>query len=147
MSARESYGTRPEYIADVLGLLGEDALLLSYEEHRAFARVSLNRFEAIGSARVDWRGAEAVERREEFEGGTLAGLLDAYAAPDELVIVFWDNLLVPSIALPAALTARHADAILDQGHACWLFLTDRGLLIEFQDGEAFTVGRPPAAEG
>ncbi|MEU2232318.1 hypothetical protein [Streptomyces vietnamensis] len=147
MSARESYGTHPEYIADVLNLLGDETLLLTYEEHRAFAEVSLNRFEAIGSARVNWRGTEVVERTEEFGAETLVTLLHTHAAPDELVIVFWDNLLVPTIALPSALAARHADTILDQGSTCWLFLTDKGLLIEFQDGEAFTVGRPPATKG
>ncbi|WP_030693124.1 hypothetical protein [Streptomyces globisporus] len=146
MSARESYGTRPEYIAEVLALLGEDALLLSYEEQRAFAEVSLDRFEAIGSGRLDWRGAEVVEKREDFGGGALAALLGAHAAPDELVIVFWDNLLVPTIGTTAALAARHADAIVDQGPVFWLFLADEELLIEFQDGEAFRVGRPPAAE-
>ncbi|MFF0477186.1 hypothetical protein [Streptomyces sp. NPDC004284] len=142
--ARESYGTHPEYISAVLDLLGGDALLLSYEEQRTYAEASLNRFEAIGSARVDWRGAEVVERKEEFDGEALAALLHTHAGPDELVIVFWDNLAVPSIALTAARASRHAAALLDQGPTCWFFLTDSGILIEFQDGEGFTTGRPPA---
>ncbi|MFE7546619.1 hypothetical protein [Streptomyces gardneri] len=61
------------------------------------------------------------------------------------MVVFWDNLAVPSIALPASLAARHAEAILGEGYACWFLLTDSGLLIEFQDGEGLTAGRPPAA--
>ncbi|MFE7583855.1 hypothetical protein ACFU5Y_20140 [Streptomyces gardneri] len=144
MSAREVYGTHPEYIAEVLDLLGEDVLLLSYEEQRRFASVSLDRFGAIGSARLDWRGAEVVERRDDFDGKALASVLGAHAGPDELVVVFWDNLVVPSIALPASLAARHAEAILGEGYACWLLLMDSGMLIEFQDGEGLTAGRPPA---
>ncbi|MFD3532478.1 hypothetical protein [Streptomyces sp. NPDC058664] len=144
MTAREGYGKHPEYIAEVLDLLGEDVLLLSYEEEREFASVSLNRFPAIGSARLDWHGAEVVERRDGFDGDALAALLGAHAGPDELVIVFWDNFAVPSIGLPAALAARHAGAILEQGYACWILLTDGGILIEFQDGEGLTAGRPPA---
>ncbi|QES20730.1 hypothetical protein DEJ46_17695 [Streptomyces venezuelae] len=138
------YGTRPEDIAEVLGLLGEDVLLLSYEEQRRFASVSLNRFGAIGSARLDWHGADVVERHDGFDGEALASLLGAHAGPDELVVVFWDDLAVPSIALPASLAARHAEAILWVGYACWFLLTDSGMVIEFQDGEGLTAGRPPA---
>ncbi|CUM39484.1 hypothetical protein BN2537_7933 [Streptomyces venezuelae] len=137
------YGTHPEYIAEILGLLGEDVLLLSYEEQRRFAAVSLNRFGAIGSARLDWHGAEVVERRDGFDGEALASLLVAHAGPEELVVVFWDNLAVPSIALSASLLARHAEAILGECYACWFLLTDSGMLIEFQDGEGLTAGRPP----
>ncbi|MFD8973190.1 hypothetical protein [Streptomyces sp. NPDC059593] len=144
MSAHEVYGTHPEYIAEVLGHLGKDVLLLSYEEQRRFASVSLNRFGAIGSARLDWHGAEVVERRDAFDGEALAALLRIHAGPDELVVVFWDNLAVPSIALPASLAARHAEAILGECYACWFLLTDSGILIEFQDGEGLTAGRPPA---
>ncbi|MER5202830.1 hypothetical protein [Streptomyces sp. NPDC002825] len=146
MSAHESYGTHPEYIAEVLDLLGEDVLLLSYGEQRAFAEASLNRFEPIGSARLNWQGVEVTARTEEFDGEALAALLHTHAAPDELVIVFWDNLLIPTIALPATLASRHAETILDQGPTCWLFLPDGGILIEFQDGEGFTAGSPPTAD-
>ncbi|MFC9704158.1 hypothetical protein ACFTWD_26060 [Streptomyces sp. NPDC056943] len=146
MSAHEGYGTHPEYIAEILGHPGKDVLLLSYEEQRRFASVSLNRFGAIGSARLDWHGAEVVERRDAFDGEALAALLRIHAGPDELVVVFWDNLAVPSIALPASLAARHAEAILGKCYACWFLLTDSGILIEFQDGEGLTAGRPPADE-
>lgn len=145
MNPREAYGTHPEYIGATLGLLGEDAIRLSYDEHREFAATSLNRFPAVGSVRLDWSGADVLDRRDSFDGPTLAALLTAHAGPDELVIVFWDNLLPPSIALPAPLAARHAAAILDEAPTCWLLLTDSGILIEFQDGEGFTTGGPPAA--
>ncbi|MFJ8658430.1 hypothetical protein [Streptomyces sp. NPDC093795] len=143
MNARGGYGSHPEYIGKVLGLLGEDVLLLSYEDQREFAAASLNRFRTIGSARLDWRGAHVVERCEAYDGAALASLLGVHAGPDELVVVFWDNFVVPSIALPAASAARHAGAILDEGYACWILLTDSGILIEFQDGEGMTVGTPP----
>ncbi|MFF1678841.1 hypothetical protein ACFVYG_22735 [Streptomyces sp. NPDC058256] len=49
MSAKANYGTHPAAIAEVLDAVGDAAMVLSYEEDRAFAAVSLNRFGAIGS--------------------------------------------------------------------------------------------------
>ncbi|GAA0612341.1 hypothetical protein [Streptomyces crystallinus] len=57
--------------------------------------------------------------------------------------MFWSNFAVPSVALGAAVIASHADTVLDCSPACWIFLTDSGVLIEFQDGEGFMVGRIP----
>ncbi|MEU1674609.1 hypothetical protein ABZ752_21660 [Streptomyces roseifaciens] len=67
----------------------------------------------------------------------------AHATADELAVVFWDNFVVPSVALDAALVAEHAEAVLEWVARCWIFLADSGLLIEFQDGEGLTVARVP----
>ncbi|MFF3459659.1 hypothetical protein ACFYXH_36270 [Streptomyces sp. NPDC002730] len=143
LSGSEMYGTQPERIAGVLEALGESGMVLSYEEDRAFAALSLERFGAVGSSRLDWHGAEVIERCGAFDGGQLRRMVGTYAGANELVVVFWANLAVPSVALEAALVARHAEAVLECSPECWIYLTDSGVLIEFQDGEGLTAGRVP----
>ncbi|MGW5610440.1 hypothetical protein ACWEWI_30975 [Streptomyces sp. NPDC003753] len=144
MDAAVGYGTQPEAIATVLEAAGGAAVVLSYEEDRAFAALSLNHFGAVGSSRLDWHGAEVLQRSRAFDGGELQALLCRHASQDELVVVFWGNLAVPSIALGAGLAAAHADAILASCSECWIYLVDSALLIEFQDGEGFAVVRVPS---
>ncbi|MFG2307619.1 hypothetical protein ACGFS9_02845 [Streptomyces sp. NPDC048566] len=130
-------------IAELLCVLGDAAMVLSYDEDRAFAALSLSRFDSVGSARLDWRGAEVLQYSPAFDGGELRKLLGGLAGPDDLAIVFWGNLAVPSIALEAGLVAAHGDAVVACCFECWIYLVDSGALIEFQDGEGFTVGRVP----
>ncbi|MCX5406275.1 hypothetical protein OHA37_20670 [Streptomyces sp. NBC_00335] len=140
----ESYGTYRESVAELLEAAAGEAIVLSYEEDRAFAALGLNRFGTVGSLRLDWRGAEVRERSEGFDGGELRRLLGVHAAAGELAVVFWSNHRMPAVALEAALVARHAEVVVDCTPECWIHLTDSGLLIEFQDGEGFTVGVIPA---
>ncbi|MFE8947635.1 hypothetical protein [Streptomyces sp. NPDC007856] len=143
MGAKVSYGTQPDAIAALLGLFGDAAMTLSYDEDRAFAALSLSRFGSMGSTRLYWRGAEVLQSSPAFDGGELRKLLRELAGPDELAVVFWGNLGVPSIALEAGLAAVHADAVVACCLECWVYLVDSAVLIEFQDGEGFTVGRVP----
>ncbi|WP_031072908.1 hypothetical protein [Streptomyces sp. NRRL S-118] len=143
MSAGAAYGTQPDTIAAVLQATGDAAMVLSYAEDRACAALALNRFGSIGSTRLDWHGAEVLRRSTAYDGAELRSLLHAFAGRDELAVVWWGNLAVPSIALEARVAARCADEILDCGPECWIHLMDSDVLIEFQDGEGFTAGRPP----
>ncbi|MGW3410310.1 hypothetical protein [Streptomyces sp. NPDC000888] len=143
MSARANYGTHPAAIAEVLDAVGDAAMVLSYEEDRAFAAVSLNRFGAIGSVRLDWHGVEVLERSDVFDGGQLRRMVRGYADASELAVMFWGNLTVPSVALEACMVAVHAETVLECSAECWIYLVDSGVLIEFQDGEGFTAGRVP----
>ncbi|MFF3331620.1 hypothetical protein ACFYWX_18945 [Streptomyces sp. NPDC002888] len=143
MGAEASYGTQADGIAALLGAVGDAAVVLSYEEDRTFAALSLSRFGSVGSSRLDWRRAEVLQCSPAFDGGELGKLLISLASSDELAVVFWGNLAVPSLALEASLLAAHAGAVLDCCFECWIYLVDSGVLIEFQDGEGFTVGRVP----
>lgn len=146
MGAGTAYGTQRETIAPLLEAVGHAGMILSYDENRAFAAQSLNRFGAVGSTRLDWRDAEVLHRCSSFDGAALHRMLRAVANPGELAIVFWGNLCVPSIALDSDLLALHADAALASCYECWIHLVDSEVLIEFQDGEGFTAGRiPPCA--
>ncbi|CAM5497784.1 hypothetical protein SCYAM73S_06544 [Streptomyces cyaneofuscatus] len=70
----------PEPIAALLAAAGEAAMVLTYAEDRAFAGVSLNRFASVNSTRLDWRGAEVLERSEEFDGDGLRKMVRRYGA-------------------------------------------------------------------
>ncbi|MCX4641428.1 MULTISPECIES: hypothetical protein [unclassified Streptomyces] len=143
MSASEGYGTHPEEIAALLEAVGESMMVLSFREDRSFAALSVERFGAVGSTRLDWSGAVVIERCESFDAAELRRLMASCAGADELAVVFWSNLAVPSVAVEAALVAGHAEAVLECSPECWIYLTDSGVLIEFQDGEGFTAGRVP----
>ncbi|CAM5470501.1 hypothetical protein SATRM34S_03185 [Streptomyces atroolivaceus] len=143
LSARAGYGTHPEVIAAIVEAAGDAVMVLSYDEDRSLAESGLSRFGPAGSARLDWSGAEVLHRSPAFDGEGLKALMREFAPPDELAVVFWGNLAVPSLALEASLVAEHADAVLECGHQCWVHLVDSGVLIEFQDGEGFTAGRIP----
>ncbi|MGA5044164.1 hypothetical protein [Streptomyces arboris] len=105
------YGMYPEDIAALLAAAGEAAIVLTYAEDRAFAGVSLNRFASVNSTRLDWRGVEVLERSEEFDGDGLRALLRRYGGEGELVVVFWGNHAVPSVALEAEAVAAHAEMV------------------------------------
>lgn len=143
MSAEAGYGTQSDVLAGLLAVVGDAGAVLSYDEDRSFAALSLSRFGSVGSSRLDWSGAEVLQRSPAFDGDGLRGLLRGLARPDELAVVFWGNLAVPSLALEADMVARHAEAILECCVECWIYLEDSGVLIEFQDGEGFTAGRVP----
>ncbi|MEU8832216.1 hypothetical protein [Streptomyces sp900116325] len=145
MSAEQrGYGVHRAAIAHILAAVRDAAIVLSYEEDRSFAAASLSRFSAVGSTRLDWQAAEVVERSTGFDGAELRRLLHDHGDKGELVVVFWGSLAVPSVILEAALAALHAETLLDCSPECWIYLTDSRVLIEFQDGEGFTVGRVPS---
>ncbi|MFD5057055.1 hypothetical protein [Streptomyces sp. NPDC058394] len=143
-TGQRGYGVHRDAITQVLAAVGDAAVVLSYEEDHSFAAASLSRFSAVRSTRLDWQAAEVLERSTGFDGAELRRLLHSHGDKGELVIVFWGNLAVPSVGLEAAVAALHAETLLDCSPQCWIYLTDSRVLIEFQDGEGFTVGRVPA---
>jgi hypothetical protein len=143
VGAEAHYGTQLDAIAGLLAAVGDAAVVLSYDEDRAFAALSLSRFGSVGSARLDWSTAEVLKTSAAFDGGELRSLLRELARLDELAVVFWGNLAMPSLALEAGLVATHTDTVLECCYECWVYLVDSGILIEFQDGAGFTAGRVP----
>ncbi|MEU0159339.1 hypothetical protein ABZ154_10995 [Streptomyces sp. NPDC006261] len=137
------YGTHPEHIAALLAAAGEAAIVLTYAEDRAFADVSLNRFASVNSTRLDWQGVEVLERSDDFDEDGLRDLVRRYGGEAELVVVFWGNHAVPSVALEAGVVAAHAEMVVGSCYECWLYFTDSRLLIEFQDGEGFVAAKVP----
>lgn len=144
--AGAGYGTQPDVIAPLVHAVGQAAaVVLSYAEDRTVAALGLDRFGTVGSTRLDWRGAEVLERSPGFDGARLRAVLLRHASAGETAVVFWGNLAVPSVAVDAGMLAAHAETVVDGCYQCWIHLLDTGLLIEFQDGEGFTVARVPKA--
>ncbi|MFE9013525.1 hypothetical protein [Streptomyces cyaneofuscatus] len=139
----DGYGAHPEPIVALLAAAGEAAIVLTYAEDRAFAGVSLNRFASVNSTRLNWRAAEVLEHSEEFDGDGLREMVRRYGAEGELVVVFWGNHAVPSVALEAEAVAAHAEMVVGSCYECWLYFTDGHVLIEFQDSEGFVAARIP----
>ncbi|MCD9903011.1 hypothetical protein LUR56_29880 [Streptomyces sp. MT29] len=98
------------------------------------------RLAAAGEA---WRGVEVLERSEEFDGDGLREMARRYGGEDELVVIYWGNHAVPSVALEAEAVAAHAEMVVGSCYECWLYCTDGHVLIEFQDGEGFVAARIP----
>ncbi|WP_371795521.1 hypothetical protein [Streptomyces sp. NBC_01718] len=143
-TGQRGYGVHRAVMTQLLAAVGDAAVVLSYEEDRSFAAAGLSRFSAVGSTRLDWQAAEVLERSAGFDGAELRRLLHSHGDKGELVVVFWGNLAVPSVGLEAVVAALHAETLLECSTQCWIYLTDSRVLIEFQDGEGFTVGRVPA---
>ncbi|MFG2923446.1 hypothetical protein ACGFYA_18305 [Streptomyces sp. NPDC048305] len=141
MGAIEGYGTQGEGVEALLNAAGPSAMVLSFREDRTFAALSLDRFGSVRSTRLDWSGAEVLERTSGFDAAELCRLVGEYGGGG-LGVVFPGNLCVPSVAVDLALVGAYADAVLDCPE-CWVFLVDHGVLIEFQDGEGFVVARVP----
>ncbi|MBT2378636.1 hypothetical protein J7E90_15060 [Streptomyces sp. ISL-111] len=137
------YGMHPEHIAALLAASGEAAIVLTYDEDRAFAGVSLDRFASVNSTRLDWQGVEVLERSDEFDGAGLRELVRRHGGEGELVVMFWGNHAVPTVALETDVAAAHAEMVVDSCYECWLYFTDGQVLIEFQDGDGFVVARVP----
>ncbi|MFD3409573.1 hypothetical protein [Streptomyces cyaneofuscatus] len=137
------YGMYPQDIAALLAAAAEAAIVLTYADHRAFADVSLDRFASVNSTRLDWQRAEVLEHSEEFDGDGLREMGRRHGGEGELVVVFWGNHAVPSVALEAEVVAAHAEMVVGSCYECWLYFTDSRVLIEFQDGEGFVAARVP----
>ncbi|AXL89406.1 hypothetical protein C4J65_14690 [Streptomyces sp. CB09001] len=85
MGAEAGYGTQVEVLAGLLEVLGDAAMVLPYDEDSTFAALSLSRFGAVGSSRLDWRGAEVLRSSAAFDGAELRRMLCELASPGEPV--------------------------------------------------------------
>lgn len=142
----EKYGTQPERLAGILNVVGDSAMVLSYEEDRTFSALSLERLAPVESNRLDRPAGEVIRRCRSFDRGQLSRMVRACAAANELVVVFRADLSVPSFALEAALVSDHAEMVLKSSPEGWIYLTDSEVLIEFWESEEFTAWSMPSTD-
>ena len=150
-SARESYGTHPQALRDLRTALGtENRLLheLSWEEDQALAAVSLNLFPARSFFDgLTWPDdavlAQAVEPEYEQAARLLGDLILQHSAEHADAVVFWGNLALPTVRLPARLAAANAGELMDTGDDVWIYLPDRGVLVEYWHSGRITAGKVP----
>ncbi|MFE0028509.1 hypothetical protein [Amycolatopsis sp. NPDC059021] len=147
------YGTHPEALGDLLDAIGpqERGLVrqLSREEDDALAAVSLRRFptDRATTGAIDWSGAVVLEQSFEQDYADAARVLGErvlrYSTSD--VVVFWGNLVIPTVRLPARLAAANAGELIDTGDDVWIYLPDRNVLVEYWHSGRITAGMIPDA--
>jgi hypothetical protein len=110
--------------------------------------ISLNRLPQTSWGAIDWNDISPVEQRTTrtvVEAAELfAQLVLRYVNPDSEVVLFWGNLVVPSVALPARVAAENAEEVLATSHDVWLFAIDERVLLEYFHEGRLTVVEIPA---
>ncbi|WP_406636364.1 hypothetical protein [Amycolatopsis sp. WGS_07] len=141
------YGTYRQALRDLRTALGpENRLLheLSWEEDQALAAVSLTLF----PARFDGLGwpaehvlTQAVEPDYERAARLLGDLVLQHSPEHADAVVFWGNLAIPTVRLPARLAAANAGELMDTGDDVWIYLPDRNVLVEYWHSGRITAGK------
>jgi hypothetical protein len=148
-----AYGSHPNRLDDLLGHLSvEDrsrVRILTSAENREYESISLNQLPQTPWGTIDWSGVVVLEEhatRNEVEAAELfAELVRRYVDVDSGVVLFWGNLVVPSLMATAGIVAGNAEEVLATSHDVWLFAPSRSLLIEYFHEGRLTVAEIPAA--
>ncbi|GAA4553867.1 hypothetical protein [Amycolatopsis samaneae] len=149
------YGTHPAALQDLLDEIGpvESALVhqLSREEDDALAAVSRRRFpvDRATTGAVDWSGAVVLEQslEEDYEDAArvLGEVVLRHSPAASEVVVFWGNLVIPTVRLPARLAAANAGELIDTGDDVWIYLPDGNVLVEYWHSGRITAGIIPTS--
>jgi hypothetical protein len=151
--ASVAYGSHPNRLDDLLGCLSAEdrsrVRLLASAENGEFESISLNQLPQTSWGTIDWSGAAILEehatRNEVVAAELFAELVRRYVDVDSEVVLFWGNLVVPSVMMTAGIAAGNAEEVLATSHDVWLFAPDRKLLIEYFHEGRLTVAEIPAA--
>ncbi|MFD2469927.1 hypothetical protein [Amycolatopsis silviterrae] len=147
--ARPNYGTYPQALQDLRTALGpENRLLheLSWEEDQALAAVSLELFPGRFDG-LRWPDenvlTQAAEPDYERAARLLGDLIRQHSPKHADAVVFWGNLSIPTVRLPARLAAANAGELMDTGDDVWIYLPDRNVLVEYWHSGRITAGTVP----
>lgn len=146
-----SYGNYPERLSDLLGSLGEAerdrARILTKEENDELESISLNRLPQTSWGTIDWNSINVREQHavsDDVEGAALLRqLVLRYAEADSETIIFWGNLVVPSLALAVSIVAELTNEILATSHDVWLFAVKEQIILEYFHEGRLTVADVP----
>lgn len=150
-----SYASRPDYLPDFMNDPGDDGgrhvVKLGLAESRELEALSLNRFPATTSAGLDWDAISYETRlwwEDEDDWSRMATeLLSPYAREERRVAVFWGNLVMPTVTMPAGVAARYAREILDAAPHFWIYPLGSPVLIEcLMDGQVTVATIPSEGE-
>jgi len=151
MMVENSYGSRPDLLPGFVTARHTDkrdqVLRLDLAASRELEAVTLNRFPATFSAALDWDGAPYEDRRwwddEEDWARMAAELLAPYVEEGRRVAIFWGNLVIPTVTMPASVVVEHAREILDVGPHFWIVPLEDSVLIEcLMDGQVTVAAVP-----
>jgi hypothetical protein len=120
---------------------------LSLEESRQLEAASLNRFPATATAALNWEATSYDDRHwwddEEDWARMIAELLSSHVKGGRRVAIFWGNLVMPTVTLPAYDLVAHAQEILDAGPHFWIYPLGDSILIEcLMDGQVTIAAIP-----
>ncbi|MFV8187486.1 hypothetical protein [Streptomyces sp. AF1B] len=152
MATSKAYGTARARLDDLLKRLDPDergqVMILDASENDEFENASLNRFPHSDWTGIDWAGSDFSEQiftaGEPEAAEVMGGWLSRLPA-DSLVVVFWGNIRVPAVAMPAGSAAKQAENILCTSDDVWVFVVDEEFLIEYQHDGRLTAARVPGA--
>lgn len=139
-----AYGSHPEclpgFMKDRRHSTAAQIVRLSFQESRSIEEQSLNRFPAYGSGALWWEECSYDDRwrcsSDEDLATLLAKLLHPHIAKGERVAIFWGNLAIPTVTLPARLVVAYAGEISDIGPHFWIYPIGGSTLIEcLMDGQ------------
>ncbi|WPW19191.1 hypothetical protein [Streptomyces sp. HNS054] len=146
-----AYGSRPDYLPSFMNDPNDEdgcqVVKLGWAESRELEMVSLNRFPPTFSAALDWDASSYDSRLwwddEDDWGRLAANLLADHVASSETIAIFWGNLLLPTVTLPAEVVVRHSTEILDVGPHFWMYPLGGSVLIEcLMDGQVTVASIP-----
>jgi hypothetical protein len=151
VGATAGYGSHPERLSDLLGCVKAEerrqVRLLGHEESGTFESTSLNKLPQTNWGTIDW---DKVSRTEQYpvEGETdgaelVKRIVSSRIAPDSDVVVFWANLVVPTLYLPVRIAVEVMEEVLAVSHDVWLYFSSENFLIEyFHEGQVTAVSLP-----
>ncbi|WP_329134561.1 hypothetical protein OG552_19275 [Streptomyces sp. NBC_01476] len=151
MTENNEYASRPDYLPDFMNNPedgdGRQVMKLGWAESRELEAVSLNRFPPTFSAALDWDSASYRNRiwwdDEEDWARMASELLSSCVERGMRVAIFWGNLVLPTVTLPADVAVRHAREILDVGPHFWIYPLGGSVLIEcLMDGQVTIASIP-----
>lgn len=122
-------------------------MILEKGESDTFEACSLNRFPHSAWEGIDWEAVDFLD--QEFTSGereaaeVMGGWLTRATSPESLLVIFWGNAVVPTVALPAEEAKRHAEEILYTSADVWLFSVDDRILIEYTHDGLLTMAEVP----
>lgn len=156
MDAGGNYGSHPEYLPRFMTDRRSEAerhvLVLDHADSRQLEAESLNRFPVRNSCELDWSAAPYLEQRwcadDDAWVALITELLTSYIHADtdeeSLIVVFWENFAIPTVALPTGPLLRYAREIQDAEPHFRLYPLDGDVLIEcLPDGKATIASIPP----
>ncbi|MEV4439316.1 hypothetical protein AB0K09_09870 [Streptomyces sp. NPDC049577] len=138
MTENNPYGSRPELLPGFMNDHhfgeGRRVVKLGLKESRELEAVSLNRFPPTATAALGWAAGSYDERRwwddEEGWAEVAAELLSSFVMGEKHVAVFWGNLVMPTVTLPARTAVERARELLDAGPHFWIYPLGGSILIE-----------------
>ncbi|MER5875397.1 hypothetical protein ABT119_05645 [Streptomyces sp. NPDC001910] len=132
------YGSHPARLSDLLDSFTpeerQDIRLLDAEENLVAEERSLNKFPQTSWGSLVWDDADVIRQRSASDQLDASSLLKEWVAeltsPESEVIIFWGNLVVPSVAMSSRMLAEHVEEVIGISSDLWVYADRERLIIE-----------------